>query len=148
MSSDPAAAARERLNRMVADVNSDHERYVAVRAGIEKAEATESTDGGAITVTVGSGGELRDLKLTDRALQLGAARLGAQVVAATKRAQARIADRVQEIVDEHVPPDDLLGKEIVAKTRERFPDPEPEEAARPASPPADPGDFSTESYLR
>ncbi|HVV14124.1 YbaB/EbfC family nucleoid-associated protein [Amycolatopsis sp.] len=146
MSTDPAAAARERLNRIVTEVNRDHERYIAVRAGIEKAEATESTDGGAITVTVGSAGELRDLKLTDGALQLDAARLGVQVVAATKRAQARIADRVQEIVAENVPSDDLLGRQIVAKTRERFPDPEPEPTHRPAQ--ADPEDFSTQSYLK
>lgn len=143
-------AAQERLQQIATEANRNHERYIAVRAGIDAAEATETTDDGAITVTVGSAGELRDLRLSDKAMRLGPDRLSAQVLIATRRAQSRIADRVQEIVSENVPADDLLGRQIVAKARERFPEPPTEQPpARRAAPPPpqDPDDFSTRSYL-
>jgi hypothetical protein len=82
--------------------------------------------------------------------------VAAQVMACVQRAQARIADRVQDIVAQAVPADDETGQHIVSSFRDRFPEPEPgdeqgggqgqggmrlgeiEEDERPVSPPPDP----------
>jgi len=137
--------AKDYVDSIVAAAERNRERYAAARAAVTAAEVTVSEMDGAVEVTVGSAGELRDVRFSERAVSLGPGRLAGALMSATRQAQARLADRVGEAMAEHVPAHDLIAQQVVAKTRERFPSPERETPRAPAE--AEPEDFSTRSYL-
>ena len=72
-------------------------RAARARAELETVEATASSRDGAVTVTVGAGGALQRLVLTERAEALGREQLAAAVVAAAAEAGEQARRRVGEI---------------------------------------------------
>jgi len=81
---------RRRLDEIAA-------RAARARAELETVEATASSRDGAVTVTVGAGGALRRLVLTERAEALGREQLAAAVLAAATEAGEQARRRVGEI---------------------------------------------------
>ena len=72
-------------------------RAARARAELETVEATASSRDGAVTVTVGAGGALRRLVLTERAETLSRGQLAAAVLEAAAEAGEQARRRVGEI---------------------------------------------------
>lgn len=96
-----------------------------MRQQIEAVSVTEKSRNGAVRATVAASGALIDLVLTNRVHQMAPAEIASQVTACVQRAQARIADRVQQVVQDLVPGEDPAGRAVVASFRDRFPEPPP-----------------------
>jgi DNA-binding protein YbaB len=67
-----------------------------LQEGLATASSTVTSRDGAVTVTVGPNGGLRDLRLGHRAVELGAAGLTALILQTTRTAQRQMIDKVRE----------------------------------------------------
>ena len=106
-------------------------RLDELRARAETVSVTETSKDGGISVTVNSGGVLTDLVITDDAAQAPGARIAEQVLATMRRAQSRIADRMDEVLRETAADDPDLRERVLGVYHQRFPEPEPDKAAAP-----------------
>jgi hypothetical protein len=92
----------------------------------------------AIRVTVGSSGAVTGLELDDRVQRMTGAELAAEILAVMRRAQAGLADRVAEAVDETVGSDTETGRAVLDSFSQRFPaepDESPTTPVMPSPPP-------------
>jgi hypothetical protein len=83
--------------------------------------ASAAGDDGAVRVTVASSGVITGLELTDRVQRLPGRRLADEILRTMRRAQAGLADRVAEAVDETVGADTETGKAVLDSFSQRFP---------------------------
>ena len=134
-----SAAAREKA-----------ERYQAMQARAGQVSVTESSQDGLVTVTVDSAGNVSDLRITDRVKELSGAQISATVLLTLRRAQARLPEKLAEVMAETIGDDQQTMDVIVGNYRAKFPEPpsdEPTPPARPPSPPSGDDDFGGESVM-
>jgi hypothetical protein len=104
------------------------DRLGQLRDQAEQVSVTETSADGSITVTVNSAGVLIDLIINSRAAAWSGARIAAEVMDVTRKAQSRIAERMSELMRD----DDIeLRDRVLAVYHDRFPDPQPTEKAKP-----------------
>lgn len=120
------------LDEIARKARETHKRFAAMREQVQEVAVTEQSADGAVKVTVQSSGALKDLVFSDKVRQINPSRLASVVLHCVQRAQARLADRVQDLVD-GAAPDDETGRRIVASFRDRFPQPPTEYGEGPAS---------------
>ncbi|MFG2169482.1 YbaB/EbfC family nucleoid-associated protein [Micromonospora chersina] len=113
--SDRAAQAQE-MSRRVADLT-------ATAAGAD----------GAVRVTVAASGIVTELWLHDRVRSWPATRIAAEIMATTRRAQARLAGAVADVAAQTVGAGSETARAVVASYTTRFPEP-PEESDDDRSP--------------
>lgn len=113
--SDRAAQAQE-MSRRVADLT-------ATAAGAD----------GAVRVTVAASGIVTELRLDDRVRSWPATRIAAEIMATTRRAQARLAGAVADVAARTVGAGSETARAVVASYTTRFPAP-PEESDDDRSP--------------
>jgi DNA-binding protein YbaB len=121
----------EELDRWAAEVAAKSVRYQRMQREVADVTVTASSPDGLVTVTVNAAGVLTDLRFTDRAAELAGSRLAALVLATMRRAQARITDRVAEVLRSTVGDDAVAVDAVVSSYRNRFPEPEPVPSSRP-----------------
>ena len=140
-----AGRAEQQLKAWVAQAAEKAQRYERMQAEVAAVSVTESVAGGAVRVTVASGGEVTDLQLGDPVRQWSPAEIAAQILGCMRGAQGRLAGRVGEVMAATVGDDDETARAVVESYRRRFGD--DEQARRPVHP-DDGEDFSDHSYLR
>ncbi|WP_409186158.1 YbaB/EbfC family nucleoid-associated protein [Amycolatopsis sp. VS8301801F10] len=128
----PGPAAR--IDQMVAQTKAKAERYQAMQAAAGRVSVTETGKDGLVTVTVGSAGNVTDLRVSDRIRELSGDRIAAAVLGTLRRAQSRLPERLGEVMAATIGDDPATVDTIVGNYRAKFPEPEPDE---PES--ADPG---------
>lgn len=139
---DPDEAAA-RTREWAQGIARKAERYEAFGQRAREIRLSAEGAGGAVRVTVGADGAVTDLVLTDRVRAIAPGELAAQILAAMRRAQAGLADRVAAVAAEEVGAEDPdTAALLVGTLRTRFPDPEraDDEADEPDgrdTPPAD-----------
>jgi DNA-binding protein YbaB len=121
-----------RLDAWVAEAKAKAQRYQAMREQAQQVSVTESSKDGLVTVTVDSGGNVTDLRITDRVRELSGAQVAASVLAAMRKAQSRLPERLGDVMATTIGDDQATVQTIVGNYRSRFPEPEPEDQA-PAS---------------
>jgi DNA-binding protein YbaB len=115
-----------------------------LQEGIAAAESTATSRDGAVTVTVGPNGGLRDLRLGHRAVELGSARLTALILETTRTAQRQVVAKVRAAFEplgagteamamysDAVPDELVLPEEPEAKPSAPEPDRPDDEGERP-----------------
>ena len=125
-------STRERLREMARQAELRSQQFARVRDDIQALTVTEQSARGAVRATVQASGALSDLRMTDEVSRMRPNQIAAEVLACIRRAQARLADRVRDVVTENVPGDDPAGRRIVDQYRAQFPEPEPEPQPAPA----------------
>ncbi len=96
---------RARVEELVADYRRSRERVAELKAELATLEETVSSERATVSVTVGSGGALRDLWLSDRAYQQHRpAELAELILRLAGTAAERAARRADEVVAEALPP--------------------------------------------
>ncbi|MFD4193770.1 YbaB/EbfC family nucleoid-associated protein [Amycolatopsis thermoflava] len=134
---DPDEAAA-RMNAWAQGLAEKAERYRAAQARTEEIRLTSANTDGSVRVTVRADGSVTDLDLSGRARTMPLDELSAQILATMRRAQAGIAARVAEVMQEEVGDEDPQTRSLlVDNLRSRFPDPDAGEddeqaAAEPA----------------
>jgi DNA-binding protein YbaB len=119
------------INRLVTEAREKAARYEEMRTEVEQVSVTESSPDELVTVTVDSGGVVTDLRITDKVAEHSGTEVAAAVLATMRRAQAKIADRVTQVVRDLVGDDEALLDKVSTSYHSRFPDPEPEESLDP-----------------
>jgi len=124
--------AGARLDAWAAEAKAKAARYQAMRVQAQQVSVTASSKDGLVTVTVDSGGNVTDLKITDRVRECSGTQVAAAVLAAMRQAQAKLPQRLGEVMAATIGEDEKTISTIVDNYRSRFPEPEPDEQA-PAS---------------
>lgn len=127
--------AAAQVDQWVAQAKAKAERYQAMRAAADGVSVTVSSKDGMVTVTVDSAGNVADLKITDRVRELSGAQVAAAVLGTIRRAQAKLPERLDEVMAETIGEDKQTREKVVGDYRAKFPEPppEPDEAAPPAA---------------
>lgn len=145
---DPDQAQR-RVSQWAQQFADRAERFQTMREQVEQISVTESSSDGAVRVTVDSTGAPTDLVLTDKIRSMAPPEVAAQVMACLRRAQGRLAGRVEAAMAATVGDDEQVIDHVVAGYRARFPDEQKDNPPRrPAQRGSDDDDFGDQSYLR
>lgn len=120
ISSDPAKAGEE-LEKWAAGLEKKARGYTQLQQRLDETSVTAATREGAIVVTVDSNGVPTQLELTERARELPAGQLAAEILGCMRQAQARLRERVRDLVADTVPADDDPARNLVAQYEQRFP---------------------------
>ncbi len=121
--SDPTA----RIDQLTAAAKAKAGRYLALQARAAEVSVTESSQDGLVTVTVDSAGNVTDLRITDKVKELSGERVAAAVLLTLRRAQARLPEKLAEVMAETIGDDQQTVDTIVGNYRAKFPEPEPED---------------------
>jgi DNA-binding protein YbaB len=124
-----AKTVNARLDDWVAAARAKAERYQDVAARTRAVSVTETSRDGLVTVSVDANGTVTDLTLTDRVRDLSGQQVATAVLRTIQRANARIPDRIAELMRAAVGDDPATIDAVLANYRARFPEPEPEPAA-------------------
>lgn len=135
MSEDDLADALHQLTRIGEQAEQRQLQRNRVWDQVAGLSAIEVGAGGALRVTIGSGGELTVLDLAEPARSMPAAVLAAQILAAVRRAQATLARQVAALAAHSGPDDDPIVAGIASRYRSQFPD-QPPDTGPPPGPPA------------
>ena len=122
------------IDQIQADSLSRLEAVERMQQQLQGLTGSATSADGTVQVTVTPAGALVDLRLDERALQGGAERLSAEILALAGQAAAQVAGEVKEIVAGVIPEtdvEDLLAGQVPASTRA---DVEAELDARRAAP--------------
>lgn len=134
---EPGSGAAAQVDQWVAAAKRKAERYQAMRAAVGQVSVTESSKDGLVTATVDSAGNLTELRITDRVWELSGAQVATAVLGTVKRAQAKLPERLGELMAETIGDDPRTREKIVGEYRAKFPEPPPEpepEAEQPDAP--------------
>lgn len=132
ISSDPTKAAEE-LEKWAAGLEKKAVGYNRLQQRLDETSVTAVGRDGAIRVTVDANGVPTQLELSERARELPAGQLAAEIMDCMRRAQARLREQVRGMVADTVPVDDEPARNLVAQYEQRFPgavDDEPDEDVR------------------
>ncbi len=119
------------------------EQYQSVQAQVEQIRLAATSPDGAVRVTVGANGAPTELELSERTRSMSTGELSALILSTMRRAQAGIADRVAQIMQDTVGQDTRTIASVVDEYRRQFPEPtDPTEPPPrpPRRPDADDGD--------
>src|SRR5262249_5770288 len=105
-------------------VSTRADRTAELAQRIAEVRVTGSGAAGAVEVTVAGSGIITDLRLTQRACNLRPALLAEEILAAMRRAQARLPERAATIAAGTAGADTETGRAAVAGFGDRFPHPE------------------------
>lgn len=126
--------AADDLARWAEDLERKAQRYQELHGKMSEVSVTETSADGRIGVTVDANGVTTAVTLAPAVRGMDPAAVAAELMACTRRAQARLRDRVTGLVHDMVGTDDA-GEAIVGQYAERFPDAEPEPAQSNPTPP-------------
>ncbi|WP_431970308.1 YbaB/EbfC family nucleoid-associated protein [Nocardia sp. bgisy134] len=128
LGNDPSQAADE-LARWAENLQRTAQKYQDLQGRMVALSVTESSADNRISVTVDANGVTTGITLAAATRGMDPAAVAAELMACTRRAQARLRNQVTDLVHDMVG-DDGAGQAIVGQYAERFPDP------GPAAPPA------------
>ncbi|WAL69283.1 YbaB/EbfC family nucleoid-associated protein [Amycolatopsis cynarae] len=124
---DPEQAAAS-IDAWAEGLAAKADRYRAAQERTEEIRLSSANSDGSVRVTVRADGSITDLVLTGRARSMPLDELSAQILTTMRRAQARIADRVGEVLTEEIGDEDpQTHAMMVDNLRVRFPDLETDE---------------------
>lgn len=126
------SGTQDSLARWVAAGKAKAAQFQQMRAGVQQIAVTESSADGVVTVTVDAGGNVTDLRITDGASGWAGAKISAAVLTTMRRAQARLADRVVEVMAGTVGDEPSALKAVLTNYHSKFPEPPPAEPQRTA----------------
>jgi hypothetical protein len=117
---------------MLADWEQRVEQQVALTTelsqAMEQSSASAESRGGEVFVKVGSSGGLTDLRIADRAMSsLSAAELASLIVETSRRAQASLAEQVNELVGRLYGPSSETASFVGGAYTRQFPEPADDE---------------------
>ncbi|MEU4220753.1 YbaB/EbfC family nucleoid-associated protein [Actinoplanes sp. NPDC026623] len=104
-------------------VESQTRRALQLSAELEAAEVTVRSAGGELTVSVNSAGGLADLEFHPEADSLSREELAQLVLVTSRRAQAKLADRVGELVSSMYGSDSSTAAFVADAYASRYPAP-------------------------
>lgn len=122
INSDPTKAAQE-LEKWAAGLEQRAQRYTELQQRLNATSATEGSPDGAVRVTVDANGVPTEISLSERTRGMDPGHLSAHIMACMKRAQAKLRQQAQELIQTIVPADDEPARQLVAQYQQRFPDP-------------------------
>lgn len=128
-------AATERMRQFAEQTERRAAQFRQAGERAEQATVTEQSTDGSITVRVAASGALTDLRLTNRIRKQDASQTAAQIMRLVQRAQAGIAERVRDIVEETVSDDSDLSRQLATRVVDSFRQRFPGGADRPAESP-------------
>lgn len=134
MSDEEVAGALRRLAEVTERSRERQAHRERLWEGMSGLTTTEAGVGGAVRVTIGTGGELTGLDLAESVRSLPSAVLSAQIMAAVRRAQATLARQVTALAGEGGAEPDPMVAGIVARYRSQFPE-QPPDTGPPSIPP-------------
>ncbi|WP_016697646.1 YbaB/EbfC family nucleoid-associated protein [Actinoalloteichus spitiensis] len=114
-----------------------------LQAAAREARVSERSRDGAVSVTVDSNGGMTALDLTPAAMTRRPEELSAQILDTLRRAQARIADQMREVLTPILGEDSESLNAVMGGYQERFPQLDDEDtggSARRSDDPQDPDD--------
>jgi DNA-binding protein YbaB len=126
ISGDDEAAVNAKLDAWVTAAREKAQRYRSVQADTSQVSITETSKDGLVTVTVDANGTMTDLRLTDGVRELSGQQVAAAVLATVRRANAKIPERIAEILRDRAADDRATIDAVLANYRSRFPEPEPD----------------------
>lgn len=142
-----AAQVERGVDQWVEGLRQRADRMQELKSQVDRIQVTETSQNGAVTVTVDATGKPVDIRFGDRAANVPPSELGPLVMGCVRTAQSRIAQQVREATTAAVG-DDLpeTRRMVVDSYRDEFGDapPPPERGRRPD----DDGDFGDDSYIR
>ncbi|KDO05146.1 YbaB/EbfC family nucleoid-associated protein [Amycolatopsis mediterranei] len=124
--SDKAENAEARVDQLVAQAKQKAQRYRAMQQAVEQVSVSAASKDGTATVTVDSAGNVTDLRITDRVREMSGTQVAKAVLSALRTAQAKLPDRLGEVMAETIGDDPQTRDTIVGSYRAKFPEPEPE----------------------
>lgn len=119
-------AAEDWLDSWAAGVNAQAAAAVELSRRVAATTATAHSDDDAITVTVGSGGQVEDLRLEDRVREFSGPELSTRILAVMRDAQRRLTRQVADEVRTTVGDDTETGRAVIDSYERRYPEPRPE----------------------
>jgi DNA-binding protein YbaB len=120
ISSDPTKAAEE-LEKWAAGLEKKARGYTELQNRLDETSVTADARDGAIRVTVDANGVPIGLELAERTRELAAAQLSAEILGCMRQAQARLRERVRDLVADTVPVDDDPARNLMTQYEQRFP---------------------------
>lgn len=132
--SDKAENATVRVDQLVAQAKQKAQRYRAMQQAVERVSVSAASKDGTATVTVDSAGNVTDLRITDRVREMSGDQVAKAVLSALRTAQAKLPDRLDEVMADTIGDDPQTRDTIVGSYRAKFPEPEPEPDETPAPP--------------
>ncbi|MFG1644410.1 YbaB/EbfC family nucleoid-associated protein [Amycolatopsis sp. NPDC049252] len=134
--SDNAENAEARVDQLVARAKLKAQRYRAMQQAVEQVSVSAASKDGTATVTVDSAGNVTDLRITDRVREMSGGQVAKAVLSALRTAQAKLPDRLGEVMADTIGDDPQTRETIVGSYRAKFPEPEPEPDETPPEPAA------------
>ncbi|MCU7729204.1 YbaB/EbfC family nucleoid-associated protein [Actinoplanes sp. KI2] len=116
-------AAEDWLDAWVAGVSQQAARTADLARQVSALTGQARSADGAITVTVGSTGQVEDLDLTDEVHGRSGRELSREILAVMRAAQRRLSEQVTAEVDRTVGADTETGRAVVDGFARRFPAP-------------------------
>ncbi|GLZ31961.1 hypothetical protein Lesp02_41490 [Lentzea sp. NBRC 105346] len=139
------------VDQWVARARAKAERYQEMKAQAGQISVTETSRDGLVTVSIDSSGNVTDMRITDQVRELSGAEVAAAVLMTMRRAQAKLPEKLAEVMAATIGDDAQTVDTIVGNYRAKFPEPpsdEPQPPGRPAPRPAnDDDDFGGESVM-
>jgi DNA-binding protein YbaB len=99
---DQLVAEFEAFQAQIKNVDDRFEQLAEMRSELESLQVSATSADRSVTVVAGPGGSVLDVRLTEDALRLGAARLGATIMSTLQDAIAEAARQQAGIVQEYV----------------------------------------------
>jgi YbaB/EbfC DNA-binding family protein len=118
-----ADAAEEWLDSWVAGVDARAARAVDLSRRVSTVTGEASSRDGSVSVAVGATGQLARLDIADRALTGSGERLSREIMRLVAQAQAQVAARVADQVEQTVGADSETGRAVIQSFATRFPEP-------------------------
>jgi DNA-binding protein YbaB len=126
-----ADGAEEWVRSWTASMSERAAAAQAMSDQVARLTVSAADEDGLVTVTVSGSGAVTGLRLDERVHRWTTDRLGDQILATMRRAQATLAGRVAEIAADTVGADSETGRAVVASFETRFPAEPPDDQRRP-----------------
>ena len=97
---------------------------------LQQERASAESSGGEVAVTVDHSGGLADLRLSERAMRLSPSELGEIIMATSRRAQAKLAQQVADMVGSLYGAGSETAAFIGKTYSEQFPEPDDQDGER------------------
>lgn len=114
-------AADDWLESWAASIDTQAERAVQLSRRVAALAGAAQTPDGSIRVTVGSSGQVTELKLDDRVRRLRGEELAGQIMSVMRQAQASLSTLVAREVQATVGADSETGRAVIHSFESRFP---------------------------